>query len=216
MPFRTARRIIRRRPRRIIRRRRFVKRIPRPMRNNQFHQFKQTVSLANVSVAAGIPQFFAYTFQLSDLAQVTQFTDLFDQYRIAAVKINFIAPYNVYFSQTTPFSVPEIYTAIDNDSAVVPANITTLQEYTTCKRQPFTRQHTRYLRPKAQFAATNAAGATAIASIVPRRSPWINTFVPGVPHYALLGAIENSVATQIPAMTIRVTAQYYIQFRNVK
>lgn len=216
MPFRTARRI-RRRPRRIVRKRRFVKRIPRTRfaRSNNAHFFKQQVELANVVVTAGNPAFFTINHSLSDLPQVGTFSSLYDQYRILAVKVVFIPQYTVSYASTTPLVMTEIYTALDFDGAPVPTAVNTINQYTTCRRQLFNRPHVRYYHPSALSAVTNGGNViTGSVNIGSRK--WFDIGYPSNLYYGLIGAVTASQSAAIPAQLIRCQCVYYIQCRNVR
>lgn len=210
--------------RRVYRKRRFVpKRRPfrRRMRrtkvppnlSNKTHFFKQTAELANVQVAAGAAKYFAYTFKLSDLGNSTAFAILFDQYRVNAVRITFYPQYNVYNAATSTIAVPEIYTAIDYNSAVVPSSVSEVDQYTTVKRQMFTRPHSRYLKPKVLYSIQDQ-GLTAAYANGPK--PWLEIASPDVPHFAIIGAITASQSSSIVPQLVRVTVTYYVSFRSVR
>lgn len=215
---RTYRRVFRRRRAPLRGRRRMVKRLAVPRRIvNDFHYFKQHAELNNLTVVAGTPLFFANTFQLSQIVNNASFDTLFDHYRINAVKVTYYPPYNVYnassIAGTGLPNVPEIYLVRDYDSAVPLTSAAQLDSYTNCIRRPFTRPVSIYLKPKVTMPVYNAGGN---AFCNPTKSPWIDMANKDVVYYGVLGAIVCSQQSAIPAMLVRVTADYYLTLKNVR
>lgn len=211
--FRNTRRVAPRR-RRMFRRR--VARIPRRRFPNNTHSFKQSAELANVTVTAGIsPSLFAYTFQLSDIPNASALADLYDQYRINAVKVTFFPQANVFNANTTNLvvSVPEIYTAIDLDSNTTPTSINVIDQYTTARHKFFNRPHSRYLKPKALGQCYISATSTGYFNL---GKQWLDMGNTNIPHYGLVGGIVCSQGSDMVGQLIRVTATYYLQCRNVR
>lgn len=185
--------------------------------SNKIHAYKQTCELSNISIVAGItPTLAGYNFALSQLANASSFTQLYDQYRILGVKITFYPQYTNFNATTTASgaaSCPEIYTAIDLDSANAPASISELDQYTTCRRQIFNRPHSRYFRPTALGALYVGAAATGYYTLGKK---WIDMANSDAPYYGIKVGIVTSNSTLSVAQLIRVTATYYLQCRNVR
>lgn len=182
--------------------------------SSDFHYFKQHAELPNLNVVAGTPLFFANTFKLNDLSNVTSFDSLFDHYRIVAVKITYYPPFTVYnVGGATTLNAPEIYLVKDYDSAVPLTTVGQLDSYTHCKHRMFTRPVSMYVKPKVTMPVYNS-GNNAFCN--PTKSPWIDMANLDVVYYGILGAITCSLQTNLPALTVRVTADYYIQCKNVR
>lgn len=194
----------------------FHKRAPRRIQNN-FHYFKQHAELGNLEVVAGTPKFFANSFQLSQLVNVTSFDTLYDHYRINAVKVTYYPPYSVYnatsVAGTNVANVPELYLVTDTDSSVPVDTIGQLDSYTHCKRRFFTKPVSIFLRPKVTMPVYNAGGN---AFCNPIKNPWIDMVNKDVIYYGVLGAITCSQQANLPAMLIRVTADFYVSMKNVR
>lgn len=205
------------RKRRIYRRKRYIgSRIPRKRMSNSIHSFKQTCELSNVSVTAGSTAFFIYNFKITDLSQASSFSQLYDQYRLLAVKLTFYpAVYDYVPTATGQFSAPEIYTALDFDSITLPTTVNTIDQYKTCKHSYFNRPHTRYFKPQAvALTSDQQLGSTGLYNV--SRKSWLSWSVGTTPYYGLIGCITASNATALATQLVRVTATYYFQCRNVK
>lgn len=221
MPYRrTFRRPIYRRRRFFRRRFRRPRRVPRPMRARpcRGYNFKRTCELANIQTTAQVtPTVFAYQFKLSDLPNITEFTSLFDQYRIRAVKLTFYPPSNTaWTSNVTSMPIGEFYTVLDFDDAGAPTDVNYLNQYQTLKRTYFNRPHSRYFYPRAaQSGMYSTGGVTTGYRSVPNKE-WFDCGYPDILYYGLKGAYVIQNSNQVLAETIRVTATYYFQVRMVR
>lgn len=211
MVFRKARRF---RKKRTTYKKKFAKRFLRKRIQNDKHYFKGHAEHGNIVVTAGETKFFAETFKLANLTNVASFSQLYDHYRINAVKITFYPPFNVYnASGTGALNVPEIYLVRDYDTSVDPTSIAQLDQYTHTVRRAFTRPVSMFLKPKVTMPVYGESGN---AFCNPARPPWIDMAKTDVVYYGILGGITCSQTSLLPAMTIRVTADYYISCKNVR
>lgn len=217
MPFR--RRTVRRRPirRRFVRRRRFIPRNRYRFRQRTYN-FSRVASLANVDIIQAVnPTLFAYNFQLANLPSSVDFTALYDQYRIAAVRIMFLPEWNSFYPGTTAGalpSIPTIYTILDFDDSVSPANLSEVLQFKTVKMQPLNRMHSRYLKPRTA-ATVYRAGTTAAYSIGSRYT-WINSAYADVQYFGVKGLIDTVPSTVNTSQVVKVLAKFYVQCRMVR
>lgn len=210
------------RKRRPFRRYKRRTRIPRFRSNaSRIYSFKRSCELDNFPINVGItPAVGSYYFSLSQLPQSSEFTALFDEYRIMAVRITFYPPTNTAWSVTGATSEPqpigEFYTAIDYDSIPTPTGTNDLLQYQTCKRTWFNRPHTRYFKPRAsQYGLVDgAASNTGYTSL--SHKTWLDMATPTARYYGLLVIWANSNSSTVRQQLIRVTATYYIQCRLVR
>lgn len=196
-------------------RRRFRRtKIPRRIRSPVYFM-KQTAELPNVVVSAGATKFFTYSFDISLLGNISSMVDIWDSYCINAVRVSFTPQFNVYNAATSTIALPDIYTCIDYNSAVLPISVSELNEYATCKHQVFTRTHTRYFRPKVLYNIQSSINTPATATGGRMWLSLTSTLGTTVPHYGLIGAITASQSSAIVAQLVRVTVTYYLAFKNV-
>jgi len=92
-------------------------------------------------------------FKLSDLSNVSEFTTLYDSYKIGKIVVRFIPQQNVQ-PMVSPLvtAVPKLFTVIDHDDAVTPVNINELREYETLKVARGLKEHKRIFRPAVAMA----------------------------------------------------------------
>lgn len=128
---------------------------------------------------------FSMTFQLDQLAGYTEFTSLFDQYKINAVKV-----YLRSFANTTGplgFPMPWIECWNDHDSNA-PPTVTASREIMGVKHKYFSSDKTvatMYVKPKPKITT----GLTPV--IAPTRSQWIDCTTPTIQHFSIKGIIHN-------------------------
>lgn len=165
-----------------------------------------------------------YSFRLNNIPSYTEFTALFEQYRINAVKLTFIPEWiggldqnNAYMASggSTPYiSSPRIYTVIDKDGDPQISTENLMLENSGARLiQAPHRPFSVYVRkPCAQFEVGTSLGFSGAA---PKPSPWLDCDNYGVNHFGIgIGAQVNGSATA--SMPYRVVATYYLQFKIAK
>lgn len=163
----------------------------------------------------------AFNFTLDKLPQYTTFQDLYDQYCISKVVVQFIPIMNdstwqtqsggVYLNQNIPF----LYTVIDYNDSNVPTGESEMLEYSTCKFTPVYRRQTRVLTPKIAIAAYSGT----FTSYATKGKQWIDCSSPSVQHYGIKYYISvngNTITGNASRAMYKVLVKYYIKFKNVK
>jgi len=211
------------RRRRVFRKRRTFRRRPQIARRrfgtSKVYNFKRTAELANFSISAGAGfSAAAYAFQLGNLPSVSEFTTLFDEFRINAVKVTFYPSANVSWvsgSSATP-PLGELYTVIDYNSADVPSSVNDMLKYMTLRRTFFNRPHSRYFKPRAVVTGvSDSATSNGGRMCLPHRS-WFDCNTGNVRYYGLIVGWAESSSIEAVAQLVRVTCTFYIQFRQVR
>lgn len=157
-----------------------------------------TVSSANNSVALGTPQAvpnmtsvydvpFTVTFRLDELEQYTDFTGLFDQYKIVSCKVKVQSTFFASTQTSTP--VPFIDYIQDHDDNTMPSLSLMRQKMGVTTKYFGSRSNvTMGVRPK---LATQVYDGLTTAYAVPGKNPWLNASHPSVPHYGIKGILRN-------------------------
>lgn len=130
---------------------------------------------------------FAMKFRLDQLAGYTDFTQLFDQYKINAVKV-FVRSY-ANSDGALSFPIPWLETWNDSDSASLPT-LNQSREIMGVKHKYFSSSKnvcTMYVKPKPSVEV----GGTSTTGLIPYGSSWIDCTDDQVPHYAIKGIIHN-------------------------
>lgn len=164
-------------------------------------------------------------FCLTDLPNVSEFTTLFDDYKICgiALKIYPLAT-NSNTESTAVSDSPQNngwlhHITDDNDYSGITASdvgIDAIRQYANyrvvnlARRKPIKR----YIKPKIAIAGYD--GVTT-SSIYNTRPQWINTGSTSVPHYAWKGCFEiYNNADSATYQLFKIEATYYVGFKNWK
>jgi len=187
--------------------------------STKIYNFKRVCELDNFNTTEAVsPAFGAYQFKLADCPNSAEFTTLFDQYRIRAVKITFYPVSNVAWTGSASTSMPigEFYSLLDYDDATIPTAIADMNQYSTIRRTYFNRPHSRYFKPTAtQVGVYESGGATNGYRTLPT-STWFDCSSNTILYYGLKCAYAVSNAASMQKENIRVTATYYMQFRRTR
>lgn len=217
---RMARRPLRKRTKVVGGRKRTVNKMSR-----QVHLFKRTAYLGNqtatISVAgAATPIAVAHSFSLSQLPNYSEFTALFDQYKITGAKLTYTPATTVGVSDPTVANAAvngysRIHSVIDYDDTNTPTSEDQLLEYGSHKSSPPFKVHTRYLKPKMLQEIYRSAISTAYA---PRSNTFIDMSAPDVPHYGVkvwCSAPNTALGIQ-GSITYKVYLTLYFVCKNTR
>lgn len=189
--------------------------------NNAMLQFQLNAGAGvNTYGSLGMP------FQIQNLPNHTEFTTLFDSYRINKVVVK-MYPYstvNAVSVAGAPNGNPDacgfVHFAIDHDDASAPtadeAGIRDLMQYPSYRRQRVvgTRPVVCVIKPKLAKAVYQSALITAYAE---GKREWVDCTYPDVPHYGFKAVFEgvqpNNGASNI---YLRAEATYYVTFKGVR
>lgn len=218
MPYRKNYRRNNRR-KRIVRRRR--SRVSRPMRaGSKVHGFTRTMNSSTITVDSVTGYLGVQVFALSDLPSYTEFTSLYDQYQICAVKVEFTpkagsaAPLQSGTSGSVFFG--SFHTAIDYDDNTPPASANELMQYGNYRRTRQQQKHSRYIKPAWLAQTYETALTTGYAT---QWKKWLSTTDPSIPHYGLkivADPVTYTGTTSLLEMKYDVYIKYYLRFRSVK
>nr|WAE42873.1 MAG: capsid protein [Cressdnaviricota sp.] len=164
------------------------------------------------SVSANVAT--TFTFKLSDVPNAADFTNLFDQYRIVAVKCRFYPQsnsFNAVISGTPNYSGMFYYT-IDHDDSGTLSSLAAALEYNSCKMTNVYHPISVFFRPKIASTAIDSSAAVQPA-LIGGRSPWLDCDYNNIQHYALKtiwGQSIGLITNMLPVFT------YYMQFKDPK
>jgi len=142
-----------------------------------------------------------FNFSLNDLPNYTEFTTLFDLYKIEKVEVTFYPEYTVLSDSGLASNAVNVQfnTCID-PVGNTPSAYTDILQYSSCKSTGVTKQHSRVIYPM-----------YLLDGIVPQ-SVYISTASPSTNHYGLgYGVPPTGVA-----MTFRSRALYYLSLKQAK
>lgn len=192
-------------------RRRFIIRKRRRVGLRQpVHHFKRTTYRENFIVipqGGANPVFATLNFQLANLPNPAEFTQLYDQYCIKAIKIKFV-PRVTTSNALTP--ARNMWSVIDYDDSVVPTSRDQLLQYQNLKTSTMTRTHTRYFKP----AVADEVYATTIATgYGPVKNKWLDCTYDTIEHYGVKVCFDP-LPTGGP-ISYDIITTFYLAFKNV-
>jgi len=148
-----------------------------------------------------------FAFKLSSVAGYQDFTRLYDQYKIRAVKVSFIPIANI-LSATVSGYASLIYTTYDFNgySGTLPTQ-DQIREYQYCKWSPYGKIHKRYFFPRALESSDST-------KVGPQN--WISTANADVLYHGLIASFSNVPSIPSDEQMYKVEVKYYLSFKNTK
>lgn len=166
------------------------------------YKFHRTIEEAFDLTCDGInPTLGAFTFSLSQVPNSTNFTNLFDVYRITKVKVDWIPEYTELTDAALVSNAVNVRfnTAIDLTDSSVPADVDTVLTYQQLHSTGITKPHSR------QWVPTFLMGG-----LVPCTC-WLPTSAPTQAHYGLKYGIPPTGVEMI----LRSRMKLWIECANV-
>jgi subtilisin family serine protease len=183
--------------------------IPRMRLKDKVYTFSRSTNLGQIgTTAASVPSFGAIYLPLSGFPNSSEFTTLFDRYRIVQLQVEFLPVSGP--SALVANQYGNLTTVIDLDDSTPPTSEDQLLQYENRQITVYGRLHSRVWTPK--FALAAYAGTfTSYASSTPNQ--WVDVASPDVNYYGLKWSIGPSSATG-NQYNVRATA--VLQFKEVR
>lgn len=165
-------------------------------------------------------------FKLSRLPQYTEFTALFDAYKITGVKLRIVPRYSnsdLITLEGNAFMPKPMYITADQDDITVGASWTEVDamQNEATKIIPIISNNgspiTMYLKVKPQTVLQTNPGTGLSTATAGQFSGWIDTIQPDVLHYGLKLLVPTKAQVDSKnRCEFDIFATYYLKFRNVK
>lgn len=179
----------------------------RPPRRSQVCTIRRTYSLATLQANTG-DTLYSFYFTIGNTPNSSDFTNLFDQYRILEAVVSFV-PYVNSVPNGSANSPGIIGTWIDYDDASLPANLQEGQQYESYQRNSCTVPFVRVIKPRSAVASYAGATANGYQNMY---GQWQDSSNPNVQHYGLKLCIHNaSYSTSTNVYEIEVTVTYQLR-----
>lgn len=189
-------------------RRRFTKRYRYSKRGQKLYLFKRHLDYGELTLNNLLPTFAVYNFSLSDLPNSTEFTTLYDMYKINCVKITFLPQMTQNVSLgavNNAYASTRFFSAIDYNDGNAPTSYDDIRQYQSCKVTPILRPHKRVIfKPK--ILDSNGFSI----------APWMSTASPNANYFGLKVAVEPMDSSSTTSMIYTVEAKFYMSFKQVK
>lgn len=168
------------------------------MKRNKVYTFNRSYQ---VTVSTGtVPSGISYYFTLDSLPDYTDFTNLFDQYKIIQAKCIYTPN-----SDSDTLTVPNvIYTCIDHDDDVAPS-LPDILQYQTMQTNEVTDTFVRVVNPCISLAAYSGA----FTSYTSTYGMWLDCASASIRHYGLKAYVFGAPSlTALGAFTFQVTVSF--------
>jgi len=152
-------------------------------------------------------------FQLSDLPNYTEFTNLFDKYRITGVKLTFIPTQNTSYVGNTGSPLPLLGFVYDTDDGTLLTNRTDYYQYKNFKIHRLGGIISKWVRPRTASSVYAGIASTAYRT---NGNVWIDCDNAGAEYYGCkyyIDPIDVGTGEQVLSL-VRVVAKVYIQCKD--
>lgn len=188
----------------------------RSARKYNLYHFKRTLYLQDIiglNTTVNYSNHFGFT--LAQLPDASNFTGLYDEYRINKVVFQIIPKWSESSLNTSAVnaSMQQIHTAIDYDDSLALPTATGLNEITQYQSHKFTRGnqiHTRVIVPKLEMAT-----AGALAGQSPKARQWLDCDNTTVLHNGVKVFATKLIGSAGFEQYFDVRITTYMSFRNV-
>jgi len=185
--------------------------VPRPLHlGEDVHSFVRLVDYGVLGKAVA-DQGYGIGFSLQDVSSYTEFTSLFNAFRINRVDVTFLYQQTI---NTSTFCFPTLFVSYDANDIAVPASEAVLLERANTKVMAFSTNRMMInfsLRPN-MLAATSGL---AIAAELPKTT-WCDSADPSNTFYGLKVWAQNYNTGISGNMQIRVLFKYHMSFKTAR
>lgn len=161
-----------------------------------------------------------YQPNLSQFNNITEFSNLFDQYKVNGIKYTFYPRYDSVDANPGSFTntTVKMVTVVDPFTGLVPlgvystATLNTLMEQSGAKVRNGLRPVSVYFKPQIEIPTNIGGGVT----YTPASKVWINTSSTGVPFRGFHTFVATNNMSTPSGLVYDVYITWYITFKNLK
>lgn len=181
----------------------------------QIHYFKRSCDLGNVVLDTNTPTLIPQplTFRLNQLPASTEFTDLFDNYRITYVKLMIRLNVSPDAQSPTTAVYPRILYVRDYDDSVIPSSVDVLRQYGNCQQKVLNPNENMVITLKPAIRNLVSRDTSGQVVYSPKWKQWIDCAHSDTLHYGLKYAIENCGNSNY---TLNFQATYWFQCKDTR
>lgn len=178
-----------------------------PIKRNKVYTFVSSYTAQAITVTTGFDANIALSISLSNFNNVTEYTALFDAYRVGITKVS----YNqIAFAGGGVLA--NIHSVIDYDDSNATA-VAAMQQYDSYQIDPVESTFTRVFQPLAANAAYS--GTFTSFSRMPSTT-WCDVASPGIQYYGFKAQIPASTFSGGPVIVAELVVTSVLQFRNTR
>lgn len=186
--------------------------------NRVFSTFHRLDSIAALVQSNTSDQTGHLSFNLGQCPGSGPYQNLYHQYRIVKVKLQFI-PCNMQSrfnladpEKPTDTFTPSLYTSINRTSTAFANNVSKIMSMNSCRYTLAGRTHSRTLTPSSLDQVYESSVTTAYA---PEYKQWLSTDDPTVPHFGLDYVLAGTTS-EVGAFKYRLVQTVWLQYKNRK
>jgi len=170
------------------------------------YKFTRWAQYGNIATSTTLFTNFSWKFALNDLPNASEFTTLYDQYRIVHVVLHFIC--NMTQGIPSAANLGAMYVVKDFDDANLLSVNTDYLQYANCRvYNPLCRTRKVSIRPRIAVASYGGGAFTSYAN---QPSTFLDVASPSVEHYGI--KVGFSATTVV--ISYQVVAQFQLEFKN--
>lgn len=174
------------------------------------HSFKRSFRLSQIAMTAGTTLMYGEQFDITQLPNFTEFSALFDQYRVDKIKFE-IVPCQTGADtnpNTTSIFLPNIWSCIDKTDSTPPTGINEIMQYPGAKRTKITTRHSRSFKPHVMVDVNNVV-------INSKGCPWLAFGAP-IPLYGVKWGLDQIFNVASGGFGIDRYVTFYFSCKAVK
>jgi len=158
----------------------------------------------------------ATTFKLNDIFNYGDFANMYDAYKLGAIKFNLEYMRGGGSSSSAAGLQPTVYFYWDQDDAVAPTLLSISGKQGVQIRHFGNNSKTTFMTSRTPMLANVTQDTTGTTVALPVKANWIDCVHPGVPHYALKVYIADLYLPGSSDVTtaFRLTWEYNVHFRS--
>lgn len=170
--------------------------------------------MPQITFNVGTTLMYGQEFKFADMPNSSEFSNLFDMYKINAIKITFVPTATGADANpnSTQIFMPNLLSVLDYTDAAQPSGINELMQYPNCKRTKLTRTHTRYFKPRVLRDVVGQGAATGFES-----KPWpYVSFGVDVTGYGIKWGLDQVFNVASGGIGVDRYVTYYFSCKNVR
>ncbi len=152
---------------------------------------REVQNVLTITSSTTLVQYGALSFQLSDLANYSSWTAVFDRYRVRSVRVTFNQRALQLNTSPNAFNAPRFATVIDYDDATAPTSFAQLDKYSTYAGVTSTNNLVRHFVPRASRPVYISGVSTGYQESDP--DAWNDCAYPSIPHFGIKYALDTSI-----------------------
>jgi len=155
------------------------------------------------------------TIKLNEVPNYTDFTSLFDSYKITHAEFKFIPHFTVGQVPLGPQNtqVARLVTVIDQDDDNTPTGLSQLMQYSSLDESLLDRERVRNFKPRVSVQTYRTATTTGYSA--PDDAIWIDAAQTDVPHYCGKALICDTTASADNPRTLTIMCTLWITCKGV-